>query len=280
MIGDGVRGGVARSQLHTQRLAGGVSCAIDRMEPEAALVVRGGAVLVLRVDLVQRRVDIQHHLAAADGRRRACPHLGPHRRHRRPQRPAGRRAEFVENPVQGRVRRHRPEQAALSAKVFDVGARLTTTGEHQRRLSENLPTVMNRGPLPGPPDGTGQRMAEPETIGKAAKSVQPNMRHNAFAAPFHHHRNRADTLHPVGALLVRDSDASTTSESQPTRASTRIGQPQPPETREGSGLGHPTVGKSTIWPTAGSLRNTTRQPKRSMPTCSSTPPKESANDRR
>ncbi len=59
--------------------------------------------------------------------------------------------------------------------MFDVGARLATPG---------------------------QRVAKAKTVSERAKSVQANIGDDAFAAPFHHHRNRAATLHPVGALLV------------------------------------------------------------------------------
>ena len=47
--------------------------------------VAAASCLVLRVDLVQRRVDVQDHRGGARRRRRAPPHLGPHLGHRLPQ---------------------------------------------------------------------------------------------------------------------------------------------------------------------------------------------------
>jgi hypothetical protein len=37
--------------------------------------------------------------------------------------------------------------------------------------------------------------------------MQPDMGHDLVTTGFHHHRNRAVTVHLAGALLVRDSDA-------------------------------------------------------------------------
>ena len=71
-----------------------------------------------------------------------------------------------------------------------------------------------------------QRITQPQTVGKRAKSVQPDMSDDLLAAPFHHHRNRAVTVHLASALQVRDSDASTTSESLVWRALPRMGNPQ------------------------------------------------------
>jgi hypothetical protein len=59
-IGDRVRPGVARPQTHSQRLTGGVGEAEHRVEPEPALERRGRLILVLGMDLHQRRVDVQH----------------------------------------------------------------------------------------------------------------------------------------------------------------------------------------------------------------------------
>ena len=64
LIGTRVRCCVARPQDPGERFAV-VGEAEHRMEPVAALVVRRRLLLVLRVDLDQRRVDVQHHRAAS-----------------------------------------------------------------------------------------------------------------------------------------------------------------------------------------------------------------------
>ena len=85
-------------------------------------------------------------------------------------------------------------------------------------------------------DPRRQRIAQPQPVGERAKRVQPDMGHDLVAAAFHHHRNRAVTVHLASALLARDSDASTTSESLARRALPRMGDPQLTQTRERSGL--------------------------------------------
>ena len=64
LIGTRVRRRVAGSQDPGERFAV-IGEAEHRLEPEAALVVRRRALLVLRMDLDQRRVDIQHHRATS-----------------------------------------------------------------------------------------------------------------------------------------------------------------------------------------------------------------------
>jgi hypothetical protein len=56
--------------------------------------------------------------------------------------------------------------------MFDVGAGLPATGEHQHRLHQNLAAVMGRGPLTSPRDRLRQRITNTETVRKAAKSVR------------------------------------------------------------------------------------------------------------
>lgn len=63
---------VARSQHPGQRLTGGIEGAEHGMEPVATLEMAGRCLLVRRVDLYHRGVNIEHHLA--DHRR---SHLGP-----------------------------------------------------------------------------------------------------------------------------------------------------------------------------------------------------------
>ena len=81
VVGDRVRHGVARPQHHPERLAGGISKAVDRVEPEPALVVRRRVLLVLRVHLMQRRVDVQHTTVddpvVAELRRHTCARTSP-----------------------------------------------------------------------------------------------------------------------------------------------------------------------------------------------------------
>ena len=162
---------VAGPQLHGEGLSGGVCEAVDRVEPEAALVVRRRLFLVLRVDLVQRPVDVQHDGGVGGGGCRPSPHRRPGLRHRLPQPLQGVGTDGAEGPVQRRVRRHGAEQRLLGAEAFDVGARLAAAGEHEHGLHQHLAPVVQREPLPGNRDAGGQRIAQAEVIGEGTKGV-------------------------------------------------------------------------------------------------------------
>jgi hypothetical protein len=94
---------------------------------------------------------------------------------------------------------------------------------------------MHREPLTLRRDPRRERIPEPDTIGEAAKRVQPDMRHDPLARAFHRHRNRAVTVHPEvpswsGFLLV-----STSAVSLARRAFSRTRADQLTQPREGSG---------------------------------------------
>ena len=61
VIGQRARSGAPRTQHASECFAGRVRGAEPRMESEPALVVRDRPGLVLRMNLHQRRVDVQHH---------------------------------------------------------------------------------------------------------------------------------------------------------------------------------------------------------------------------
>jgi len=153
VIGDAVGSGVSGRQLHGKRLAGGIREAVHRVEPVAALVVRRRIDLVLRMDLVQRAVDVENHRRRARGGRCPAPHRGPHLACGGPQPAENLGIDRPERPVQRRVRRHRAAQPGLGAEVLDVGTGLATAGEHEHRLDQHLAPVMGRRPLTRDRDG-------------------------------------------------------------------------------------------------------------------------------
>lgn len=61
---------------------------------------------------------------------------------------------------------------------------------------------MHREPLPGDRDTGRQQITKPQPVGERSKRVQADMSHDTLAGPFHHHRNRAVTVHLRSALLV------------------------------------------------------------------------------
>ena len=114
-----------------------------RTESVPALVMGRGALLVLRVDLHQRRVNVEHQrtrAAALRPRLGACDRRGP------PQRAQRRAVDAAQRPIQRRVRPHRPEQVPLRPQMLDICARLPAAGQHQQQM----PPTTRPGHEPGP----------------------------------------------------------------------------------------------------------------------------------
>ena len=121
--------------------------AVDRVEPVSTLVVGRRLLLVLRVHLMQRRVDVQHHRRVATAHVAELPSI-PWRAPRPspPTRLRGRRVDLTERSTQRRVRHHRPEQRPMGASMLDNGARLAAAGEHPNRLHQHFAAVVQRAP--------------------------------------------------------------------------------------------------------------------------------------
>jgi hypothetical protein len=60
------------------------------------------------------------------------------------------------------------EEVARQAQVLDVRATLTTTGEHEQHLGQDLASVVQWRSLTSRHDPPRKRMAEAQTIGKDA----------------------------------------------------------------------------------------------------------------
>ena len=119
-------------------------------------------------------------------------------------RPGVDRVDRAEGAIQRRVRRHRPEQRRLRAEPFDVRARLAAAGQHQHRLHQHLAPIMQRQPHTAAPGcAPTTNSPTPDTVSERAQRVQPDMRDDLLAAAFHHHRNRAVTVHLASALQSR-----------------------------------------------------------------------------
>ena len=200
MVDNSVRAGVAGPQPGGEGFAGGVREAQHRVEPEAALVGRRGALLVLRVDLHQRRVDIEDDWPVVVRDARPAPHPGPDPRSRLPQALEGDRADLAEGPIQRRVRRHQPEQTGLGTQRFDVRTGLTATGQHQHRLDQHLAPIMDRQPFPGRRDPSRQRLPEAQPVRQRPQRVQPDMGHDTIAGRLDPHSPHTVTVHLSGAL--------------------------------------------------------------------------------
>ena len=200
LIGTRVRRRVARPQDPGEGFAV-VGEAEHRVEPVAALVVRRRPLLVLRVDLHQRRVDVQHHRAASPTTR-PTPPRGPRRG-----RPAARRA---------RHRRWRRSSARSSGptppcRTAPAGHAAPPCPPHSGRRRRASPPP---GPAAGPGHGPGHAhrpTAPPPNRPKTARPDQPVRRacaHRPAApstpSPPDHPQplNRRCSVHLASALQV------------------------------------------------------------------------------
>ena len=185
---------------------------------------------------MQRRVDVQHHRAGA-GRRGRCgatPRRGP-----RPSPPTGppsvagsiwRNVRYsVESDATDPNKRAWARRCSMSAHASPPPASINIAWVN------TLPRSCNGKRSPAIGMRADSESPSPSRSAKRAKSVQPDMGHDLVAAGFHHHRDRAVTVHLASALLARDLTSSTTSESLATRAFPRMRGPQPIKTRERSG---------------------------------------------
>ena len=187
---------------------------------------------------MQRRVDVQHHRRRA----RSSPSCAATPRR------APRRSPPTARPASPRRRvgtcdtASSPTPPTRTDRAAHADARCRRTPRRRRRAS----TSPAPAPCPDHAAGPAHRVIgiaadnespSPNRSANAPKSVQPDMGDDLVAATFHHHRDRAVTVHLASALQARDSDASTTSESLTWRALPRMGNPQLTKPRERSGLG-------------------------------------------
>ena len=188
------------------------------MEPVAALEGRSRLLLVLRVDLDQRGVDVQDDRPVALGRLKAPPDLLAHLGKGTCERCSLGRRDLVERPGHRRVRGNRSEQVVVGAQELDVEAALATTSQHERHLHEHLAPVVDRNTCTSPWQARRERITEPQPVGKGAKGVQPDVGRDAGPTGFHHDATGAVSVHFGDALLVRDSAVSATTVSPTWRA--------------------------------------------------------------
>ncbi len=237
MVTGVVRGRVAGPQHRRQRLTGRVREAEHRVEPEPVLVVGGGSFLLLRVDLDERRVDVQHDWAPANADPGAFPHPAADLGDRVADFGQDRLVELVHGAPHRRVRRHLAEQPRLGAEMLDIRAALAAPGEHQHHLGEHRPAVMQRHPVALPWDHRRQRRAQPKAISELPQRMQPDMGDDLLAAVFYHHTPCAVTVHLSGAFLSVVLAVSQLQEKPKNRHLSRPGYLMPSQTRELSRLG-------------------------------------------
>ena len=235
MIRNGVRTGVAGSQHRGERFAGRVHEAEQRVEPEPALVGRGGPLLVLGVDLDQRRVHVQRHLAGARRGGHAPPHACAHHRGLRPQ-------DVQCHGVIARIVRYRVESDATLANKRGCEAR-NSMSEH---ASPPAASITSRASTPSHDHGSGhvpRTTRSPTTKPDRARSGQRNgptraTPHEPLPGSRQVPRPRPTRCYrsPRECPPVRVLDASQHQESLTARAFPRIRDLSPPQTRDGSGL--------------------------------------------
>ncbi len=208
LVGAGVRGCVAGSEVPGEGFAGGVEEAEHRVEPEPALVVRCRSLLVLRVDLDERRVDVEHDLLGCATR---SPHRGTRRRSRCPQGAEDAGVDLMDRSPDGRGGGDGTEQLGLVAQRRHVGDAAPASGEHHRYLGEKPASVLARGSFTGPGDRSRIARRQPGPICDLTEEVSSD--HRSRVAVTDRHPNAlhsATTVHLAGALLIRTLLASRT----------------------------------------------------------------------
>ena len=135
LIGARVGGGVACPQHPRQGLTSGIEGAEHGMEAKAALEMAGRLLLVGRVDLHQRGVDIEDHLAC-HRRPEAIPQSGSGRRPGRAQGGQHAVVDSVDRSPDRRRRCHLPEQIGLIAQRRHIRDAFPAAGQHDRHLGQ------------------------------------------------------------------------------------------------------------------------------------------------
>ena len=181
------RCGVARAQPGGQWLAGGVEEGDQGVEPEAVLVVRGGALFV-GVGTHQRGVEVDDVEAGVEtGGPRLSPSAGPGRGDAL----QGGGIDRLEGPPGRRNRRHVAEQTRLVRQHPQIGDGGGPIGDGHGQIHEHLAPVMAptgaAWSVPSPRRGP----AQPEVVGQFAEQSGPGMGGHAFAAGGHHDRRVA-----------------------------------------------------------------------------------------
>lgn len=154
VIGSSVQPRPTSAQFGGEELFGVVTPDPDRVIPESSLERRRGH-LLLRVGDNDRGIHIQHDHLPKIGVSNLRGRNTTGGLKLRPDVAAGPRpcnlellglggGDLVQSSPYRRGRGHRPQHLRLVPQHVDVGDGLTTVGEHQRKVSHDLPTVMNR----------------------------------------------------------------------------------------------------------------------------------------
>ena len=174
VVGDGVGPGVARAEHPRERLAGRVGETEQRVEPEPALVGRGGSILALGVDLDKGGVDVEEDRARCRSWPTSACQTSARtwaRASAMPERVVG--VDLVEGAQHRRVRGDEPEQVLASAQVLDVRAALAAAGQHQGHLDEDLAPVVQRERSPRKGIAAESESPRPNRSAKEQRACRP-----------------------------------------------------------------------------------------------------------
>jgi hypothetical protein len=202
VILSGVRPGIPRSQDRGERLAGLVQIAVQRVEPVPVLVVASRQ-LLLRMRGQQRRIDVQRDRLRPRPR---VPHPRPRLGARRTHPAQPRVVDRLQHPMRRRLRRARPEQAALTPVRVHVRDAITSVSKHHRHIPQHPAGIVRRTPLPRPRQRLRQRAGQPDPVGQLHKQRHPGVRHQPLTVRRHFYRSETSLwLHQLGVLLGRVS---------------------------------------------------------------------------
>jgi hypothetical protein len=210
VVGGGVRAGVAGPQETGEMLSRFVEEAVERVEAEAALAVRAGALLA-GVTLEQLRVEIER-----DPRR---PHAQPPGALTRPPTRLADRGELRlperrEKSCRGRVRRDRTEQRRLLREHAQIGDTVAAVDQRRREINQHPARIMLRPPTKQPRERRRQLPLQPQPGGQLRHQRRTRPRNQTGTISRDLKRSEpAAMLHHQGASSSRGMWDSTTASS-------------------------------------------------------------------
>jgi hypothetical protein len=191
--------GVSGPQHGRQRFSRRVAPHPEGEEPEAALVGRGG-VLLLGVGVLQGGIKVQHQRFP---RRRGSPHLGPGGGNgvRNAREFEGRRC--LHRTPGGGNRGHRSEQLGLFTKGSHVGQTVGTVGDGHGQMGEDDARIVGVPVDPARRHGHRHGSGQPAAISQFGQECGARVGHQVLPVDGHPHRlGGATIVHLQGALLV------------------------------------------------------------------------------
>ena len=197
LVSGGIRTGVPRAQLSSQRFAGLIAVGEHRVKPVAALEVPSRALLLrMRPDQGGIQVDRQTLRGA-----RQLPHARPCLRVSLVQPVQALRVtgDPINEPERRRGRRDIPEQRLLITERPQIGQAVPAIGEHHREVTDHATQVMPGSTLLEVHEPQRQGACQPSLLGDLGEQRAAHVRDQTLSVRHNIYRETAAiALHPQG----------------------------------------------------------------------------------